>query len=216
MAYIPTPPVPLWPAFFPSAPVVPKLYYDALSPEQRIKKLCEELHRLCEYANTLGIAINLDREAIAELQADFQKFIDGEYDQYYKDLIYKWIQDNFADLISAGVRQVFFGLTDDGYFCAYVPDSWHEITFDTGAVFGRSDYGRLILRFEADPAQGVIDNTYGTSAAYGTAQLTNAARRLADLIDQLVTDVEVNGRRTDEVFAAEFTNLDEVVSNGGF
>lgn len=216
MSYIPTPPVPLWPAFFPSAPVVPKLYYDALSPEQRIKKLCEELHRLCEYANTLGIAINLDREAIAELQADFQRFIDGEYDQYYKDLIYKWIQDNFADLISAGVRQVFFGLTDDGYFCAYVPDSWSEITFDTGAVFGRSDYGRLILRFEADPAQGVIDNTYGTTASYGTAQLTNAARRLADLIDQLVTDVEVNGRRTDEVFAAEFTNLDEVVSNGGF
>lgn len=216
MAYIPTPPVPLWPAFFPSAPVVPKLYYDALSPEQRIKKLCEELHRLCEYANTLGIAINIDREAIAELQADFQKFIDGEYDQYYKDLIYQWIQDNFADLISAGVRQVFFGLTDDGYFCAYVPDSWNEITFDTGAVFGRSDYGRLILRFEADPAQGVIDNTYGTAASYGTAQLTNAARRLADLIDQLVTDVEVNGRRTDEVFAAEFTNLDEVVSNGGF
>lgn len=216
MAYIPTPPVPLWPAFFPSAPVVPKLYYDALSPEQRIKKLCEELHRLCEYANTLGIAINLDREAIAELQSDFQRFIDGEYDQYYKDLIYKWIQDNFADLISAGVRQVFFGLTDDGYFCAYVPDSWREIAFDTGAVFGRSDYGRLILRFEADPAQGVIDNTYGTAASYGTAQLTNAARRLADLIDQLVTDVEVNGRRTDEVFAAEFTNLDEVVSNGGF
>lgn len=216
MAYIPTPPVPLWPAFFPSAPVVPKLYYDALSPEQRIKKLCEELRRLCEYANTLGIAINLDREAIAELQADFQRFIDGEYDQYYKDLIYKWIQDNFADLISAGVRQVFFGLTDDGYFCAYVPDSWSEITFDTGAVFGRSDYGRLILRFEADPAQGVIDNTYGTSASYGTAQLTNTARRLADLIDQLVTDVEANGRRTDEVFAAEFTNLDEVVSNGGF
>lgn len=216
MAYLPPNPVPLWPAFFPSAPVVPKLYYDALSPEQRIKKLCEELHRLCEYANTLGIAINLNGDAIAELQADFQKFIDGEYDQYYKDLIYRWIQDNFADLISAGIRQVYFGLTDDGYFCAYVPDSWSEITFDTGAVFGRSDYGRLILRFEADPAQGAIDNTYGSAASYGTAQLTSAARRMADLIDQLITDVEVNGRRTDEVFAAEFTNLDEVVSNGNF
>lgn len=214
MAYMPPNPVPLWPAFFPSAPVVPKLYYDALSPEQRIKKLCEELHRLCEYANLLGENINLDHAAIAQLQADFQRFIDGEYDQYYKDVIYQWIQDNFADLISAGVRQVFFGLTDDGYFCAYVPDSWHEITFDTGAVFGRSDYGRLILRFEADEAaqRGTIDNTYNV----GSYNLNAVARQLKAEIERLIADVEVNGNRTDYAYNTLFTNLDEVVSDGNF
>lgn len=214
MAYIPPNPIPLWPAFFPSAPVVPKLYYDALSPEQRIKKLCEELHRLCEYANLLGVNINLDHEAIAQLQADFQRFIDGEYDQYYKDVIYQWIQDNFADLISEGIKQVFFGLTDDGYFCAYVPDSWNEITFDTGAVFGRSDYGRLILRFEADEAaqRGTIDNTYNV----GSYNLNAVARQLKAEIEQLIADVEVNGNRTDYAYNTLFTNLDEVVSDGNF
>lgn len=214
MAYIPPNPIPLWPAFFPSAPVVPKLYYEALSPEQRMKKLCEELHRLCDYANVLGININLDHEAIAQLQADFQRFIDGEYDQYYKDVIYQWIQDNFADLISEGVKQVFFGLTDDGYFCAYVPDSWNEITFDTGAVFGRSDYGRLILRFEADEAaqRGTIDNTYNV----GSYNLNAVARQLKAEIEQLIADVEVNGNRTDYAYNTLFTNLDEVVSDGNF
>lgn len=214
MAYIPPNPVPLWPAFFPSAPVVPKLYYDALSPEQRIKKLCEELHRLCEYANLLGENINLDHAAIAQLQADFQRFIDGEYDEYYKEVMYRWIQEHFADLISEGVKQVFFGLTDDGYFCAYVPDSWSEISFDTGAVYGRSDYGRLILRFEADEAaqRGTIDNTYNV----GSYVLNNVARRLRDEIEQLITDVEVNGNRTDYAYNTLFTNLDEVVSNGNF
>jgi hypothetical protein len=213
MAYVPPNPVPLWPAFFPSAPVVPKLYYDALSPEQRIKKLCEELHRLCEYANLLGENINLDHAAIEQLQSDFQRFIDGEYDQYYKDLIYKWIQDNFADLISAGVRQVYFGLTSDGYFCAYIPDSWDEITFDTGAVYGRSDYGRLILRFEADPAaRNVIDNTYNV----GSYSLNSVARSLRDEITQLITDLEVNANRTDYAYNTLFTNLDEVVSDGNF
>lgn len=214
MAYVPPNPVPLWPAFFPSAPVVPKLYYDALSPEQRIKKLCEELHRLCEYANLLGENINLDHAAIKQLQDDFQRFIDGEYDQYYKDLIYQWIQDNFADLISAGVRQVYFGLTDDGYFCAYVPDSWSEITFDTGAVFGRSDYGRLILRFEADPAtqRGTIDNTYNV----GSYSLNAVARQLKAEIERLIADVEINSNRTDFTYNTLFTNLDEVVSDGNF
>lgn len=213
MAYVPPNPVPLWPVFFPSAPVVPKLYYDALSPEQRIKKLCEELHRLCEYANLLGENINLDHAAIEQLQADFQRFIDGEYDQYYKDVIYRWIQDNFADLISAGVRQVYFGLTSDGYFCAYIPDSWDEITFDTGAVYGRSDYGRLILRFEADPAaRNVIDNTYNV----GSYALNSVARTLRDEITQLITDLEVNANRTDYAYNTLFTNLDEVVSDGNF
>lgn len=214
MAYVPPNPVPLCPAFFPSAPVVPKLYYDALSPEQRMKKLCEELHRLCEYANLLGENINLDHAAIAQLQADFQRFIDGEYDQYYKDVIYQWIQDNFADLISEGVKQVFFGLTDDGYFCAYVPDSWNEIMFDTGAVFGRSDYGRLILRFEADEAaqRGTIDNTYNV----GSYNLNAVARQLRAEIERLIADVEVNGNRTDFTYNTLFTNLDEVVSDGNF
>ena len=214
MAYIPPNPVPLWPAFFPSAPVVPKLYYDALSPEQRIKKLCEELHRLCEYANLLGENINLDHAAIAQLQADFQRFIDGEYDQYYKDVIYRWIQDNFVDLISEGVKQVFFGLTDDGYFCAYVPDSWNEIMFDTGAVFGRSDYGRLILRFEADEVaqRGTIDNTYNV----GSYNLNAVARQLRAEIERLIADVEINGNRTDYAYNTLFTNLDEVVSDGNF
>lgn len=194
MAFVPPNPVPLWPAFFPSAPVVPKLYYDALSPEQRIKKLCEELHRLCEYANLLGANINLDHEAIKELQDAFQQFIDGHYDEYYKGVIEQWINDHFADVISAGVRQVYFGLTSDGYFCAYIPDSWSEIEFDTGMVYGRSDYGRLILRFEPDPnAQGVIDNTYGYAL--------NAA---PDAIRQLIADLEQVTNRTDLVYDTLF------------
>ena len=206
MAYVPPNPVPLWPAFFPSAPVVPKLYYDALSPEQRIKKLCEELHRLCEYANLLGENINLDHEAIEQLQSDFQRFIDGEYDQYYEEVIYRWIQDNFASLISAGIKQVYFGLTYDGYFCAYVPDSWSEISFDTGAVYGRSDYGRLILKFEPDPAaQGVIDNTY-------TNYTLNAKQQT---IQQLIADLEITARRGDMSFETLFTNMDVEVPQYG-
>lgn len=210
--------VPLTPfgTFMGATPVLPSMYWDVYSAEQRWKAIGKLLKKLCEYVEYMGDEINVDRDAINALQEQFQKFIDGEYDEYYENVIAEWINENFAELISDGVKQVYFGLTDDGYFCAYVPDSWSEITFDTGAVFGRSDYGRLILRFEADPAMGVIDNTYGSSAAFGNAQLTRAAQQLANVIDTLVTDVEINARRTDEVYAAEFTNLDEVVSNGNF
>lgn len=203
-------PYPFWNQF---TPTLPTLYWDVDSHEERIKRICLELHKLVEYSNYLGENINLDHATIEELQKAFQDFIDGEYDQYYKDVIYNWIQDNFAELISDGVRQVYFGLTDDGHFCAYVPSSWSEITFDTGAVFGRSDYGRLILRFEADPAaSGVIDNTYNT----GSYSLNHVASQLMQQIEQLIVDMEINSNRTDYAYNTLFTNLDEVVSDGNF
>lgn len=152
MAYVPPNPIPLWPAFFPSAPVVPKLYYEALSPEQRMKKLCEELHRLCDYANMLGININLDHELIAQLQRDFQTFLDSGFEDHYEEQIHAWVLEHMPDIIRDAIRMVFFGLTADGYFCAWIPDSWTDIWFDTGANYGRSDYGCLMILFQANGA----------------------------------------------------------------
>ena len=187
-------PYPFWNQF---TPTLPNLYWDVDSHEERIKKICLELHKLVEYADYLGANINLDHETIEILQRDFQKFIDGEYDEYYKKVMYDWIQENLTDLISEGVKQVFFGLTSDGYFCAYAPDSWNEITFDTGIVYGRSDYGRLILRFEADPsARGVIDNTYDV----GSFSLNNVASSLKREIVALIADVENDSNRIDQLF----------------
>lgn len=188
-------PYPLWNHF---TPTLPNLYWDVDSHEERIKRICLELHKLVEYADYLGENINFDHDTIVQLQHDFQKFIDGEYDDYYKQVIYDWIQENFEALISEGIKQVYFGLTDDGYFCAYIPDSWSEITFDTGAVYDRSDYGRLILRFEADPsAQGVINNTYDI----GSYSLNNVAKKLKQEIESLIADVEVDSNRIDYLYS---------------
>jgi hypothetical protein len=193
--------------FMGATPVLPSMYWDVYSAEQRWKAMAKLLKKLCEYVEYMGDEINIDRDSINALWDEFQKFIDGEYDDYYKNLIADWIRDNFAELISAGIKQVYFGLTDDGYFCAYIPDSWSEITFDTGAVFGRSDYGRLILKFEADPnAQGVIDNTY-SNYTLNAKQLT---------LQQIIADLEVTARRGDASYNTLFTNLDTEVSNGNF
>ena len=78
--------VPPYGAFvLPDPPVIPKLYWGALTQEERIRKLCHELHKICEYANTLGIAINLDHRIIAELEAEFEKFKEHGFDDYYRE-----------------------------------------------------------------------------------------------------------------------------------
>lgn len=129
---------------------IPKLYFDVRSQEQRILALCKQLHKLICYADYLGGKINVDHNAIEELEALFEKFMDSGFNDYYAAQIEAWIDANMERIMSQAVRQVYFGLTLDGYFIAYIPDSWDDVVFDTGFVYGEDTYGRLILRWDVD------------------------------------------------------------------
>ena len=69
---------------------------------------------------------------------------------YYAAQLEQWIEDNAQLIIETAIRQVYFGLTLDGHFVAYIPESWSDIVFDTGAVYGTPEYGRLILSLKVD------------------------------------------------------------------
>ena len=84
--------------------------------------------------------------------------------------------ENLDFIFRKVVRQVFFGLTRDGYFCAYVPDSWNDIVFDTGWNFGDDNYGRLILRWDVDSVHHVFQQpeTAGEKPHGSPVQTCNA------------------------------------------
>lgn len=149
---------PRWSSFLDFVPTVPQLYWNVDGNEQRYHLLCKQLHKLVCYADMLGMKINIDHDAIEKLEAEFEEFKESGFLDYYEQQIEAWINDNLETIFKMLANQVFFGLTDTGYFCAYIPESWSDITFDTGMQYGRFDYGRLILRFTAD-GSGVIDNT---------------------------------------------------------
>lgn len=62
-----------------------------------------------------------------------------------------WLESHAAEVISAIIKNVWFGLTDAGYFVAYVPDSWNDITFKTTGLDIILDlmpeYGHLVLQY---------------------------------------------------------------------
>lgn len=62
-----------------------------------------------------------------------------------------WLSMNAASIISSTIKNVWFGLTDAGYFVAYVPDSWSDITFKTTGLDIildlMPDYGHLVLQY---------------------------------------------------------------------
>ena len=145
-------------------PTIPKFYWDVKSQEQRIKVMCCLIQQLIDQYGSTDSQIQKNTDAIEELQELFTLFQESGFDDYYEQQVIKWINDNIAIVYQQLAKQVFFGLTSDGHFCAYVPDSWSDITFDTGAVYGTETYGRLILRFDAD-GSGVIDNTEATDTS---------------------------------------------------
>lgn len=139
-----TPPFYGWTQF---TPALPDFYWDVYSAEERIKKMCFELHKLCEYVNMLGDNINIDHKIIQELEDAFEKFMESGFDDYYRAQIEQWIEDHLAELMHLLLNQgIFFGLTDDGYFCANVLMQL-TIYFNTILDYDSDDYGKLTLTY---------------------------------------------------------------------
>ena len=126
---------------------VPKLYWDVYSQEERIHRICELVHKIACYCDMLGDKITLDHADIEELFAEFEEFKAHGFDDYYAQQVIQWIDDHMSFIFEHVIMGVYFGLTMDGYFCAFIPTSWADITFDTGANFGTAEYGRLILSY---------------------------------------------------------------------
>lgn len=70
-----------------------------------------------------------------------------------KQALFDWASTHVTDLIGTAIKAVFFGLTDDGHFCAWIPDSWSDITFNTSdydiTLVGHPEvkFGHLILSY---------------------------------------------------------------------
>lgn len=141
------PPLFPWPGWMPTTPVLPKLYWEAITPEQELQELCKRLHVLYDYASQLGVVTTEQGEQIKQLIAQFEKFIESGFDDYYKEQLTAYIEEHFSELMQQILNHgVYFGLTDDGYFCANAV--WQlTVYFDTIADYASDDYGRLVLNY---------------------------------------------------------------------
>lgn len=143
--------------------IIPKMYWDAMSQEQRVHAICRQIEKLICYVDYLGGNVDDLTIKYDELRADFDKFMESGFDDYYYEQIAKWVDDNLETLYALLVKQVYFGLTVNdgtnmgGRFVAYIPESWDDIVFDTGMQYGIDTYGRLILRWDVDNSGEVVN-----------------------------------------------------------
>lgn len=142
--------VPPFIGWVPYNATIPKMYWDTYSQEQRIHAMCDMMHKLACYADMLGVNIGIDHKAIEKLESEFLQFKAHGFEDYYERQLQAWIDAHANIIYERFAHGVYFGLTMEGRFVAYIPESWDEISFDTGAVWGNEDYGRLILRYDVD------------------------------------------------------------------
>lgn len=86
-----------------------------------------------------------------ELKALYDAIISGNFPPSVTFAFNKWMRENALDLVGELVKMVFFGITDDGYFVAYIPESWEDVIFGTSGLDdfpSGIDYGHLTLSLE--------------------------------------------------------------------
>lgn len=104
------------------------------------RKAAETLKDLGNYA-----------ERVAELEDAVDKLERGDLTPELAASIVDLVQRDIIGLVGDMVKFVFFGLTQDGYFVAYIPEPWDSIIFNTTnydiRIDGVTDFGRLVLSY---------------------------------------------------------------------
>lgn len=136
--------------FCPSPPYVPgdPGMYDLRWMVSQIQSLTALVQGIAKGQESQGGNITALNSAMADLAAA-QKCItdrlnDGDFEN---GKFLEWADKNLPAMVCEMVRFVWFGLTPDGHFCAYVPANWGWLTFNTGTDITEPEYGHLIITY---------------------------------------------------------------------
>lgn len=134
--------------------VLPAVFDDSLSYYELVAKVVKKLNEVIDSNNELAGYVGTNTRDIAQLREDvellnseFEKIKSGQYASLYIEAMKNWIAENLINIVGQIVKFVWFGLSDDGHFVAYIPASWRFLTFDMVADPDSPDYGRLLLSY---------------------------------------------------------------------
>lgn len=88
---------------------------------------------------------------LAALESLYDQIMSGNFPESIRNAFVSWMRENALDLIGELATSVFFGLSDTGYWMAYIPESWHDIIFNTTGLditlALQPEYGHLVLSY---------------------------------------------------------------------
>lgn len=86
-----------------------------------------------------------------ELKSFMDAINAGNFPDSMYDAMRTWFETNAIDLVGAMVKQVYFGLNDNGYFVVNIPEQWRNLIFKTtGWDYNtplQPEYGHLCILY---------------------------------------------------------------------
>lgn len=110
--------------------------------------LIKDYNTLDEFIDALKSWVEQTQPTIDELKALYTALMNGNFPDSFVHAMRSWIREYGVDIIAEEIKTVHFGLTNDGYFCAFIPKSWSEVRFDTVTDSDDPLYGHLMLIYD--------------------------------------------------------------------
>ena len=112
--------------------------------------LIKDYKTLDELIAAIKSWIEETQPTINELLELYNNILKGDFPDSIKDGLYIWMKENASNIMTELVQMVFFGVTNDGYFVAYIPEGWDFLTFGTSGLDDFPvgvDFGHLTLSY---------------------------------------------------------------------
>ena len=101
--------------------------------------------------DTLMDCCNDVQTRLKALEDLYNMIMSGDFPESIKLAFSRWMYDHALDIIGELATSVFFEISDEGYWIAYIPESWHDIIFNTTGLDItldlQPDYGHLVLSY---------------------------------------------------------------------
>lgn len=116
--------------------VLPLVYDDSLSYYELLDRVVYKLNEVVASNDELVDYVGPFADRVNAIEQELRELLDGDY--------VEMIQRYMADAI----KHVYFGLTNAGYFAAYIPDNWSDLHFSTISDYSSELYGHLVLTYD--------------------------------------------------------------------
>ena len=118
--------------------------------ELNLSWLLETVKEIIKEVDSLDVWKVQHEAEYEQLKTLYDQLYSGDFPPGMYDTLHQWVVDNTESIIGSSIKMVFFGVTDDGHFVAYIPDSWSDLVFGTSGYDDFPigiDYGHLTLSY---------------------------------------------------------------------
>ena len=112
--------------------------------------IIKTMKQICEMVESLDEWKIEHEEEYEELKNLYDSIMSGRFPPEIVEAFNKWAATNMPSLVKEMIFTVFFGITEDGFFYADIPESWEMIIFNTTGydiLVPGEEFGHLVLSY---------------------------------------------------------------------